>query len=190
MCCISQSPCVNTWHLYSPTRVIRFATCLPLLASPPRLQATVGCVKKPQGVVKVRNALQTSCYLLKTTPPCVYCIQLALLNFSLETQSRQLCVRLPLPQQLQWPFGHPLSTVSLWLQRLLSKVNFGKKASRQFHVLIKSSLNMQNIRDTFYKEVNSGRSHYPLLISLIKSTPATKEETQIKEKKLSLRKEF
>lgn len=100
---------------------------------------------------------------------------------------------LPLPQQLQKTFGHPVSSVqrapffieSLFLTRateLLPKVNYG--------VLIKSSLNMQNIRDTSYKKVNPGRSHYPSLISLIKSIADTKEETQIKKKKLSLRKLF
>lgn len=49
---------------------------------------------------------------------------------------------------------------------------------------------MQNILDTFYKEVCLGESYYPPLLLLIKSKQVTKEEMLINEKELSLRKFF
>lgn len=97
---------------------------------------------------------------------------------------RQLCVMLPLPQQLQWTHGHCVSSVPCapfygFSNLTLTQREF-HQASRQFSSLIKSSQNMQNILDTFYTEVNSGRSHYALLIPLIKSVLVIKEKTDKK----------
>lgn len=152
-------------------------------------------MNKPQGVVKVRNALQTSCYLLKTTPPCVYKARVCQFFLGDTEQTAVCCASSPSTAAPDVWLSRRLSTVcTFFIERLfgfnnstLARSEF-HQASRQLSVLIKSSLNMQNIRHAFYKEVSSGRSHYPSLISLIKSIPVTKEETQIKEKKLSLRK--
>lgn len=137
------------------------------------------CVNKPRGTVKVSNALQTRCSLLKTTPPCAY--KAWICQFSLETQTNS-CVSCLL--SLSSCNRHLVTLLAHYSVHLFIEFLFGSnhwtliqsefQGSRQFTVLIKSSLNMQNRQDTFYKEVTPGRSHYPLLISLIKSTAVTR----------------
>lgn len=136
------------------------------------------CVNKPQGVLKVRNALQTSCYLLKTTPPFVYKARVCQFFLGdsadscvLSFLSLSSCNRL-----LDILSAH--HSVHLFIGYLFGSNNSNpikskfQQAGRSVF-LIKSSVNVQNIQDTFYKKVNSGTSHYPSLISLIKSIPVT-----------------
>lgn len=161
------------------------STCLPLSSSPPRLLANehMGTSHKELSRSGMHNQLLS---IEDRLLPA--CIQPAFVNFSSETRSRQLCVMLPFPQQLQWMFGLPVSLSTVCSSSYLSiAAAFDKSTLHPKPVSAEwgrqvQSLNKiltwicKNIRDTFHNEVNSGRGHYHALISLIKSIAVTKKE--------------
>lgn len=83
-------------------------------------------VNKLKAVVKVRNALQTSCYLLKTTPPSVSVFP--------RRQTRQQYVSFT-------TFAHPgAHSVSLWLE-LSSLSSPSEKTVKSFNQIITECTN-------------------------------------------------